>query len=325
VGRIAIIAPPARARCPRCGFDNDEAAGECARCGVVFAKLEAPDGAAVETAGATVPPTGELADDPPPLVHRAEQRRCGLEPEARNALLIGAGLAALVLALPFVRFVFSYMTILVHELGHAIFAWLFGYPAIPAFDFHYGGGFTSYENRKTLLLLLIFAGWACAIWAYRRHRPGLAAVAGLAGLYTLVALTPLHEQLIGFMGHGTELIFAAIFLYRALSGSAVRLPVERPLYAFVGWFILASDVRFALGLIWNPAERQLYADAKGGGDWMDFSQIARFFGAELEAVAGIFCVMALLVVPATWAVYRHRHALGAALAGTFLAPWRTDP
>ena len=76
--------------------------------------------------------------------------------------------------------------------------------------------------------------------------------------------------------------------------------------------ILASDVRFALGLIWSPLERQLYADAKGGGDWMDFSQIARFLGVELESVAGIFCVLALLVVPATWIVYRPRHALGAA-------------
>ena len=234
------------ALCPRCGFERRGKAAECARCGVVFSKVESPAPA-------------------PALVHRVAYGRAVLEPEARNALLIGAGLAAIFLALPFLRFVLSYLTILVHELGHAIFAWLFGYPAIPAFDFHYGGGFTSYENRKILLLLLIYGGWAFALYAYRRHRPALVAVAALLGLYSLFALTPLHEHLIGFMGHGTELIFAGIFLYRALSGSAVKVPAERPLYAFVGLFILASDVRFALGLIWSPVERQLYADAKGEG------------------------------------------------------------
>jgi hypothetical protein len=322
VGKIAIMAPPARELCPRCGFERSDDAGECARCGVVFSKLGAPPVGA--------PPVDALpAEDPsadrPSVAHRVEYRHSVLEPEGRNALLIGAGLAALFLAVPFLRFVLGYLTILVHELGHAIFAWLFGYPAIPAFDFHYGGGFTSYENRKALLMLLIFAAWGFALWSYRRHRPGLVAVGVLAGIYTLLALTPLHEQLIGFMGHGTELVFAGIFLYRALSGSAVRLPVERPLYAFLGFFILASDVRFALGLIWSPLERQLYADAKGGGDWMDFSQIARFFGVGLESVAGIFCLMALLVVPATWFVYRRRHALGAALHRIFLAPWRTTP
>jgi hypothetical protein len=252
--------------------------------------------------------------------HRVAYRKSALEPEARNALLIGAGLAALFLAVPFLRFVLSYMTILVHELGHAIFAWLFGYPAVPAFDFSYGGGLTCYENRKVALLVLIYAGWALALYAFRHHRRGLVAVGALLGLYTLLALTSLHEQLIGFMGHGTELVFAGIFFYRALSGSAVKVPVERPLYAFLAFFIVASDVRFALGLIWSPAERQLYADAKGGGDWMDFSQIARAFDVDLASVAGIFCILALLVIPLTWLVYRHRFVLAARIHRIFLEP-----
>jgi len=238
--------------------------------------------------------------------------------EARRALLVGAVLAAVVLAVPFLRFVFSYLTILVHELGHALFAWLFGYPAVPSFDFHYGGGFTSYETRKNVLVGLVFTGWIALLYAYRHHRPGMLAVGGLAGLYALFALTPLHELLIGFMGHGAELLFAGIFLYRALSGSAVKVRTERPLYAFLAFFIVASDARFAAGLVRSPLERELYAEAKGGGDWMDFSQLARGIGLELETVAGLFFLLTLAVLPLAWWVFRRRDLLGATARRLFL-------
>jgi hypothetical protein len=244
-----------------------------------------------------------------------------VDAEGRRALLIGAGLAVLVLAFPFLRFVFSYMTILVHELGHALFAWLFGYPAIPSFDLYYGGGFTCFENRKTLLMLIVYGGWAGALYAYRRHRPGMVAVAILAGLYTLLAFTPLHRHLISFMGHGTELLFAGIFLYRALSGYGIKVAAERPLYAFLAFFIVATDLRFAVGLVRSPVERQLYAEAKGGGDWMDFSLLARGFGVELTSVAGIFAVCALLTLPATMMIYRHRAVWIRAIHAVLLEPW----
>lgn len=288
--------------CPRCGFEPGPGRADCPRCGVIFAKAR-------------------------PAPAPAWSRSRTLDPEARRALLVGAVLAALVLAVPFLRFVFSYLTILVHELGHALFAWLFGYPAIPSFDFHYGGGFTSYETRKTILLGLVFTGWILALYAYRHHRPGLLAIGGLAGLYTLLALTPLHEHLIGFMGHGTELIFAGIFFYRALSGTAVKVGAERPLYAFLAFFIVASDARFALGLVRSPLERQLYAEAKGGGDWMDFSLLARGLGMELTAVAGLFFIVTLLALPLAWLACRHRDRLGAAIHRLFLHPWseRSSP
>ena len=290
----ATIGGPA---CPRCGFDPEAETPECPRCGVVFAKAQRARAA---------------------YRGGAERRLSTLDAEARRALIVGAVLALLVLALPFLRFVFSYLTILVHELGHAAFAWLFGYPALPSFDFYYGGGFTSYETRKILLLGLVFSGWIAALYVYRNHRPGLVAIGSLAGLYALFALTPLHEQLIGFMGHGTELVFAGIFFYRALSGSAVKVPVERPLYAFLAFFIVAGDARFALGLVRSPLERQLYADAKGGGDWMDFSLLARGFGLELTTVAGLFFILTVMVLPLTWLIFRRREFLGAAIRRVFL-------
>lgn len=292
--------------CPRCGYEPGVEAADCPRCGVVLVKARRR-----LDRGAGAPAPGALRD-------RTGRPFPGLDPEARRALIVGAVLAGLVLAVPFLRFVLSYLTILVHELGHAVFAWLFGYPALPSFDFYYGGGFTSYETRKTILLGLVFTAWIAALYLYRNHRPGFLAVGALAVLYALFALTPLHEHVIGFMGHGTELVFAGIFLYRALSGSAVKLPVERPLYAFLAFFIVASDARFALGLVRSPLERQLYADAKGGGDWMDFSLLARGLGVELTALAGLFFLLTLAVPPLSWLIYRHRGALGAALRRVLL-------
>lgn len=244
-----------------------------------------------------------------------------LDGEARRALMIGAVLAAVVMAVPFLRFVFSYMIILVHELGHALFAWIFGYPAIPSFDFYYGGGFTSWDSRNALLLVLINAGWAVALWVYRRHRPALVVLSTLLALYSLCAVTRLHQHVIGFMGHGAELVFAGIFLYRALSGSRVKIAAERPLYAFLAFFIVASDLRFAVGLARSPLEREIYAEAKGGGHVMDFSRLAEGFQVELYSVAGLFAVLAMAALPLAWLVYRHREAIGGAMRTTFLDPW----
>ena len=77
--------------------------------------------------------------------------------ERRRALLIGVGMAAIISAFPLTRFVFGYMGTLAHEFGHTVAAWLFGYPAIPAFNFQHGGGLTSIEERQWPLVLLCFA------------------------------------------------------------------------------------------------------------------------------------------------------------------------
>jgi hypothetical protein len=97
------------------------------------------------------------------------------------------------------------------------------------------------------------------------------------------------------MGHGGELAFAALFIHRALSGNACHHAAERTLYAWMGLHIVFHDIRFAFGLATNAFQREMYAGAKGGGHWMDFSRLAdEFLGAPLEAVAGGFLVLCLL-------------------------------
>jgi hypothetical protein len=199
------------------------------------------------------------------------------------------------------------MLILVHELGHALFGWLFGYPSIPAFDFMYGGGLTSHQDRKMIIVIIVYLILAGLFVLFRKNHLTLITLTILVMLYTLFVFTPGHQLMILFMGHGSELVFGGLFLYRALSGSAILVPAERPLYAFLGFFVLFMDLRFAHRLMTSPQFRAEYGAAKGGGHWMDFSRIANeILNVDLTAVATFFFLMCLIVPIAAYLFFRYR-------------------
>jgi hypothetical protein len=239
-------------------------------------------------AGASLPSPRRLYSD---LVNDLEQNA------ARRALITGGALALVVFLIPFLRFVFHTLITLVHELGHAATAWAFGIPSIPAFDFVYGGGVTMHQGRSTGLMILIYLGFLGVAYWVREDRGYLIALAVWVCVYTLVAFTQIHEAIEIAMGHGSELIFAGIFLYRALTGYACRTPGERPAYAFCACFILLSDAAFAMSLLRSAANVADYEDAKGGGHWMDFSRLAEdYLHIDLRAVVFLF-LFAVVLVP----------------------------
>jgi hypothetical protein len=216
----------------------------------------------------------------------------GIEREGWLAVGAGLALALVVSAVPFLGFVFSYFVILVHEMGHALAGWLYGYPSIPAFDFTYGGGVTSHTERMPGLAVLVQAGLLALCWIARHHRGVLAVAVAVCALYAATAWTALHHGVILAMGHGMELVIAGLFLHRALSGNACQTPAERPVYAFVGFFTVIHDLRFSWRLLTSEYQRELYANAKGGGHWMDFSRLAgEHFGTSLEIVAAVFVLL----------------------------------
>jgi hypothetical protein len=211
------------------------------------------------------------------------------------ALGAGALVAACTLQFSFASYVFSYFTVLVHEMGHALAGWLYGYPSIPAFDFVYGGGLTSYTERVELLALAVQAALLWLAWLFRRNPPSLALALGAAALYGLTAWTSAHEPVITAMGHGTELVIAGVFLHRALSGRACSHGAERLAYGFVGWFVTFDNLRFAHRLVTSSFHREVYEAAKGGGHWMDFSVLAeQSLRAPLESVAAAFFLLCML-------------------------------
>jgi hypothetical protein len=235
--------------------------------------------------------------------------------DKKGWLTLGAGfvIALIVLfLLPWISWVFSYFVTLVHEFGHAIFGWLFGYPSVPAFDFRYGGGITAHQQRHVIIVVAVYGLFCLGLYAYRRNRLTLICLSIGVLLYSLFAFTALHKILILFMGHGLELVFAGIFLYRALSGSAIINALERPLYAIIGFFIELFDIQFAFRLFASPRHRAEYAGAKGGGHWMDFSRIAEeYLHVEVSTVALLFLICCVLPPLAAFLAHRYRDRLHA--------------
>ena len=238
---------------------------------------------------------------------RAKARRKkskAMDRDALKSLAIGAGLAAVALAAPLVGFVTAVLMTVIHELGHVATSWLFGCPALPSFDLTYGGGVSHRIGQLLLLVVLIYVVFASVIVRSRGDRPALVVTLISVGLYSFAAFSPLRELLIVAMGHGMELLIAGIFLYRALSGSQILRGEERPLYAFVGLYIILYDARFAYQLMSSQEHRDAYGDAKGGGHWMDFSRLAdEHLHLRLESVAALFLLACALTPLAAFLVH----------------------
>lgn len=233
-----------------------------------------------------------------------------LDRKAWESLGIGLVTAIVILFIPFLSFVFRYLITLVHEIGHAIWGWLFGYPSIPAFDFTYGGGITMHQDRRMIIVIIVYGLFAWLFYLYRKNHLSLVVLLVIVALYTISAFTPFHSIIILFMGHGTELIFGVIFFYRALSGSSIIIDAERPLYGFLGFFVFFSDIGFAYRLITSTSFRTEYEAAKGGGHWMDFSRIAEeYLKVKLSTVAIVFLFLCLITPFLTFLFFRYKNKL----------------
>ena len=238
-----------------------------------------------------------------------------MERSAIRAFAWGGGAAVVVCLFDITRFVASYLAILVHELGHAVAGWVFGHPSIPAFDFLYGGGVTLHQDRSALLLLLVYAAFAWGAWAARGRPRLLAAIIATAIVHAALAFTRGHEAVQIAAGHLSELVFAGIFLHRALDGTTLRSDAERPLYAFCGSFVLLHAIGFALRLAMSESARVEYALAKGGGEWMDLSRLStEYLGWSLAGTAWAYAVLAASVPAIVWVFWARRDDLASAAA-----------
>ncbi|HEX2062168.1 MAG TPA: hypothetical protein VHK90_15620, partial [Thermoanaerobaculia bacterium] len=210
----------------------------------------------------------------------------------------GLGAAILVYAVPFTRFVFSALVTLFHELGHAVMGWLLGYPSLPAFDFVYGGGFTHMGAFQPLIATLVALAFAYAIWLFRENRKSMALI-GAVFLVWLFFVTREWRREIAFAsaGHLSEFILAGILFYKALAGVGWRMPeVERPLGAFVAFFVQIHSTLFAWRLTRDAAFLDWYREGKGGALMNDLEVVALDLQIWLGLTPGIEGVAKLLLV-----------------------------
>jgi hypothetical protein len=228
---------PAAPDCPRCGAPR-VAGPECPRCGVIYAKAK-PRPEAVPGAAASAPAPDWRAEDRLDVVGDARGVALfGCAPavwtgDADAALrelriqLLAPPLALLVLwALVSTGagqlLVRTFLSMWVHELGHAAAAWLCGHGAIP------GPWRTwSTDNRQVLVILMLGAGFSALVWyGLRARRPALVA-AGAAGAAVQFVCTLLPEAprraFITFAGDGGAMVLGAAMVATIWSGAEGRL------------------------------------------------------------------------------------------------------
>lgn len=285
--------------CPQCSAEAPDGSLECATCGVIFAK---------HRSGA--------ADEKRRIVPRRpaqSKTSAGITHEGWKALGAGLVLALVLPRFPFLNFIFTPILTIVHELGHTVASWLFGYPAYPAFDFQYGGGVTVWNlKREPLIVLGLLIGVAALGYRARAHRAALVLL-GILAIGYIAAIRGSGETLIvSAMGHGFELLFVAIFVYRAASGWACRTPLERPLYAFLGLWMAFFVVGYSYDLAVDPYERLQYSSGKRGME-SDLVAVGRHLGISLAAVARSLLALALLSPALSILVASQRDRLVAAV------------
>jgi len=220
---------------------------------------------------------------------------------------LGAGLliALLFTLTPALRFMGWLLGSLFHETGHVAFAWFVGCPAWPAISLAgHAAAFHKPQSAAILVgigLLLAIGVWQA--WRARRWR-GLATGALVAWPVFAFFETPRE---LGFLlsGHLGELTFAGVFLWRARTGQAIEREAERPLYASLGWFLVARNVVLCFGLVFLESARAWYLSSGSFGLTNDYVRVAQqVLHVPLEAVAVFMLLVSLSVVPlvlaSTW-------------------------
>ncbi len=197
----------------------------------------------------------------------AEQARSpqvrSLDPDGRTCILGGLALGLTLALIPLTRILFGAWTVMVHELGHAIASLLFGYIAIPSFDFRYGGGITIPVGQIPLFTPLALSGFGYLCYHYRHNIPTQRLWGGILLLYGLASITALDQILITAMGHGGELVAIALCLYFALGRYFCLRSQERLIMAMLGWFTLFDLWHFGGQLLFSTTALANYLAGKG--------------------------------------------------------------
>lgn len=163
--------------CPRCHAPRVDAP-DCPRCGVIYERAQAPE---LDIASLLVP----IAEP----VFEPEQAWSGQVDDARYerqirlfALPVALVVAKLAMMSDTLHFLSrTFLSMWIHELGHATTAWFAGYGAFP------GPWFTRISSERMFLVPVFLAG-GLGYLGLRGHRAGKPMVVGIAVLLFVVQL-----------------------------------------------------------------------------------------------------------------------------------------
>jgi hypothetical protein len=217
---------------------------------------------------------------------------------------LGLATAPVFAATPILQYMGWFLASLVHEMGHAGFAWFCGMPAVPAIS-PVGHAAAVHGEQNLALVALVGCGLAYAAWRFLEDHARWIAIVVLAVLYPAVALTSAKELLHLLAGHAGELAFATLALWKALDGGFTSSKLERALYGTVGWYLAGRNVILCAGLVSSADVRAHYASNGSFGLTNDFIRAAEdVLGWRLESVAALMLVASLATVPAALLLWR---------------------
>ncbi|MEN8148668.1 MAG: hypothetical protein ABFS86_02525, partial [Planctomycetota bacterium] len=199
-------------------------------------------------------------------------------------LLIGVPIALVIgLAGP-ISFVGWFLTALVHEMGHCAAALFFGSFAVPAIRLD-GHAAAVHSDPSLIAQIVIWAVLGGLAWRFRGRRALLVTLAVAAALYPLFAFTRGREIVHLLAGHLSELAFATLFFWQAMTGRFTKTEAERPFYAALGWLWMGGAIVLFGSLAFSESSREWYLANGSFGLENDLVRVARMFKTSLPAVA----------------------------------------
>ena len=317
-------------RCPKCQFDHPLQTTDCLKCGIVFSRYKPAletganqadaDAAmdvstmAVPTMAASAPTTlAAPATTVNPAPGRSEVRgdvrsdgqsdgRSDDRSDARTelkyrifALPLALLLARLVAGTP-MRMAAAMLSMVLHESGHAITAWLTGRWAVPLLWVTPHGQERSWGIVLLVTAAILFAGFL----AWKMERPGWLFAAAALLVLQLVALSSPAEAMIIFFGDGGALVLATLLMATFYASRESRLYKSWGLR----WGLLAIGALSFMHvfLMWRGPLEDLPFGEIEGVNLSDPSLLTEMYGwTVLQMVdryvrLGTFCLLALLAL-----------------------------
>lgn len=171
----------------------------------------------------------------------------------------------------------GYMGVFFHEIGHTIFAWVYGIPSFPIFDFKYGGGYSVQVAERSWpaqITIWVLSAYGLYYFKERLHPIAFYGLIIFFIVFGLIGLTDNFEDVILFMGHGTVAIIGGFLLARGIYGVLLTRPAERWLNVFVGAFFIFDQLKMCNALLHEVAYQMEYEAQKGGHGFGDLTRIA---------------------------------------------------
>jgi hypothetical protein len=217
------------------------------------------------------------------------------------AIALGIGLLAFPLAklLYIPNYVFNFLTTLVHECGHSLFAWLMGMPSIPTVSIA-GGGVTVWGEQRPLLCLIVLAALVWLAWRNRDSRAMWIPLAIAALLYPAFAFTGARAWVPIAGGVVLECLGAAACFYTVLAVPLER-PFERPFYALWGWWMILNRGAETLLMLKSPSyweSQTVIETGLAAGLTGDLEMIRQAMGTSPKPVLAAVFLLCLAALPA---------------------------